>query len=63
MDATEIKIAIIRAGVSQWRVARELGMSEATLSRWLRPGTVLPDDLEEKIIAAVDRLGAARAAR
>lgn len=42
------------AGVPLYRVAKEIGVSEPTLQRWLR--FQLPADKEARIIGAIDKL-------
>ena len=50
----EIKIALVRYGVRQYEVARALGVSEYTLSRWLR--TELSPERKETILETIRRL-------
>lgn len=49
-----IRVAAKMAGVSLWRVARALGVSEPTLYRWLREP--LQKDREEKIMGTIREL-------
>lgn len=42
------------AGVPLWRIAVALGISEPTITRWLR--LPLPDCKERAILNAIDRL-------
>ena len=50
----EIKIALVRYGVRQYEVARALGVSEYTLSRWLR--TELSPERKETILETIRRI-------
>ena len=55
MKANEhIRQAAKRAGVTLWRIAAELEVSEPTLIRWLR--FPLPEDKEQRIVAAIEKL-------
>ena len=56
MDAADIRSMLWRSGVRQWRLARVLGMHEATLSRLLRPGGEVSEELAARIATAVDEL-------
>lgn len=51
----EIKIALIRYGVRQYEVARALGISEYTLSRWLH--TQMSSERKETILETIRRIG------
>lgn len=42
------------AGVPLWRVAKAIGVSEPTLTRWLR--VPLPEDKEQRIMTAISAL-------
>lgn len=42
------------AGVPLWRVAATIGVSEPTLTRWLR--VPLPEDKEKRVMAAITAL-------
>lgn len=42
------------AGVPLWRVATAIGVSEPTLTRWLR--VPLPEDKERRIMTAISAL-------
>lgn len=42
------------AGVPLWRVAAAIGVSEPTLTRWLR--APLPEDKEQRIMTAISAL-------
>jgi len=50
----EIRNAIKKEHVTQWRVAMALGVSEQTLIRWLR--TELPEEKKAAMLAAIDKL-------
>lgn len=50
----EVKQAMKSRGVKQWAVAKEIGVSEATMVRWLRD--ILPDERRMAIFAAIDKL-------
>ena len=58
MENTEVRELIKKAGFPQWRVADEIGIGEYTFTRWLR--RKLSDERRERILAALDRLTAAR---
>ena len=51
----DIKIALIKAGVRQYELARALGVSEYTLCRWLR--NELDPERKETILATIQRIG------
>lgn len=42
-------------GVPHWKISKALGVSEATLTRWLREP--LNQDRESQIIKIIERLG------
>ena len=44
-----------RSGVPLWKIARELGISEPTITRKLRVD--LSDNDKQRVIAIIDRLG------
>ena len=46
-----VRRAARAAGVPLWRVAAAIGVSEPTLTRWLR--APLPEDKERRIMAAI----------
>ena len=50
----EIKIALVRYGVRQYEVARALGVSEYTLSRWLH--TQMSPERKEAILETIRRI-------
>lgn len=49
-----MKRMIRESGVKQWQVAAAMGVSEATMVRWLR--TELPKEKETAIKVAIDRI-------
>lgn len=49
-----VRRAARSAGVPLWRVAAAVGVSEPTLTRWLR--VPLTEDKEKRIMAAIDNL-------
>ena len=51
----DVKVALIKAGVKQYEVARALGISEYTLCRWLR--NELVPERKETILATIQRIG------
>ena len=51
MKNFSIRSAAFESGVRFWEVAEHLGVSEATLSRWLR--RQLPPEEEAKILDAI----------
>lgn len=53
-NVVEIKIALVRYGVRQYEVARALGVSEYTLSRWLH--TDLSPERKETILETIRRI-------
>ena len=54
MKNAVVRAAIAKAGLHQWQIADVIGISEGTLTRWLR--TELSDERREKVLAAIDRL-------
>lgn len=54
MKNAVVRTAIAKAGLHQWQIADVIGISEGTLTRWLR--TELSDERREKVLAAIDRL-------
>lgn len=54
MQGKEIKELIQKKRLYQWEVAKELGINEFTLSRWLR--NPLDEKREKAILYAIDRL-------
>ena len=49
-----IREAMQKAGVRQWQVAAELGISEATIVRWLRQE--LTEERSNAIFSAIEAL-------
>lgn len=49
-----VRRAARAAGVPLWRVAKAIGVSEPTLTRWLR--APLPEDKEKRVMAAIAAL-------
>ena len=49
-----IRQAAKNAGITFWRIAADIGVSEQTLVRWLR--FPLPEDKEQLIMGAITRL-------
>ena len=41
-------------GIPLWQIAGEIGISEPTMTRWLR--TPLPVEKEKRILAAIEKL-------
>jgi len=54
MMNSELKEKFRVAGVKQWEIAAELGVSEQTLIRWLR--FPLSEDRKQKILDAIEKL-------
>lgn len=54
MDASQIKQILKEKRIYQWEVAKALGITEFTLTRWLRDD--LPADKAEQIMQAIDTL-------
>ncbi len=54
MDANQIKQILKEKRIYQWEVAKALGITEFTLTRWLRDD--LPADKAEQIMQAIDTL-------
>ena len=50
----EVRVAARVAGVALWRIAYAPGISEPTMTRWLR--TELPDEKRQRILAAIAEL-------
>ena len=49
-----VRRAARAAGVPLWKVAKAIGVSEPTLTRWLR--APLPEDKERRIMTAISAL-------
>lgn len=54
MENKTVRRAARSAGVPLWRVAAAVGVSEPTLTRWLR--VPLPADKEQRVMAAINEL-------
>ena len=54
MENIKIRVAARVAGVPFWKIAQKIGISEPTLTRWLR--VPLDADREALIMAAIDEL-------
>lgn len=54
MENREIRKMARVAGIPLWRVAAAIGISEPTLTRWLR--FPLPADKENRVVEAISRL-------
>ena len=54
MENRKIRVAARVAGVPFWKIARKVGISEPTLTRWLR--VPLDAEREAQIMAAIDEL-------
>ncbi len=50
----QVRRAARSAGVPLWRIAADIGVSEPTLTRWMR--FPLPADKEQRVMAAISRL-------
>lgn len=50
----QVRRAARSAGVPLWRVAAAIGVSEPTLTRWLR--FPLPKDKEQRVMVAISEL-------
>ena len=58
----ELKGRLGYTGISQAALAQELGVSQGSLSQWLRGVAQPPDDFRARADAALDRLEAAERA-
>lgn len=54
METNQIKQILKEKRIYQWEVAKALGITEFTLTRWLRDD--LPEDRSEQILEAIDNL-------
>lgn len=54
MENKAVRRAARAAGIPLWRVAAAVGVSEPTLTRWLR--VPLPADKEQRVMAAISEL-------
>ena len=50
----DVRKAARIADIPQWRICERLGISEPTLTRWLR--FELPEDKRQRILNAIDEL-------
>lgn len=50
----DIRRAARMADVAQWEICERLGISEPTLTRWLR--TELPEEKRQRILAVIDEI-------
>jgi DNA transposition AAA+ family ATPase len=53
----KIKLAIVKSGRPQYQFAQELGISESTLSKFVRGYGVLPPEKEAKLAALLGLKG------
>lgn len=49
-----VRKAARSAGISLWRVAAAIGVSEPTMTRWMRHP--LPEEKEQRVMAAISEL-------
>ena len=56
MKNLDLRLELTRSGVRQWELAREVGINEATLSRWLR--SELKGERKRRVEAALEKLRA-----
>lgn len=49
-----VRRAARSAGIPLWKVAAAIGISEPTLTRWMR--SPLPEDKERRVMAAITEL-------
>lgn len=54
MANKEIRKAARVADIPLWRIAAELGISEPTMTRWLR--TELPEERRLQVLTAIEKL-------
>ena len=54
MDKLDIHTVLRKHRIYQWEVARELGIADYTLSRWLRKD--LSEDQVKSILEAINRI-------
>lgn len=54
MENAKVRRAARAAGIPLWKIARSIGVSEPTLTRWLR--TPLSEEKEKKILDAIKEL-------
>ena len=58
MANADVKKKMKNSGLKHWEVANEIGISEATFTRWLR--LPLPEDKRKQVNAAISSLIAQR---
>jgi len=54
MKGSDIQFLLHKYRIYQYELAAEVGVSEFTLSRWLRD--VIPSEHEEKILKAINKI-------
>ena len=54
MENRDVRRAARAAGVPLWKIARQLGVSEPTMTRWLR--TPLSSEKREAVLGAISEL-------
>lgn len=54
MSNTEIRVAMVGAGLKHYQVAEAMGIADETFSRWLRHE--LPEDKQKQILAVIDQM-------
>jgi len=54
MKNKEIKMAMLEKGIYQWEVAKAIGVSECTLTRWMREE--LSEEKKTTIMDAIQRI-------
>ena len=52
----DIKNLILQNKLRQWEIAEVMGISEFTLSRWMRKPDNLSQEQRSKIVTAIDQL-------
>lgn len=57
MNGTEIRNQLTKVNMKQWELAQELGVSEATLIRWLR--SEVTGEKQQKILQIIQNHGKA----
>ena len=58
MCNTEIRVAMVRAGLKHYQVAEAMGVADESFSRWLRHE--LPEDRQKQIMAVIKQLAKER---
>lgn len=53
IDIRELRVALLRRGVPQWKLAAQLGHCPSTLSSYLRGRQTAPQDLRRRIEQAL----------